>query len=219
MERFPVEGGEVVLLATVQGLVSERETVRRAWARLPPTALALGVSPESVAALVGYERTPDMEDPFEDLPDHDYVYSLKLKEFGDVDLPPPDLLEAARMAVTAGIPLFGVDLPEDQYEELFTREVNVWGFLRYGRIQRRLSKRPPKAKDAASFSLAWDAAIRRVKGIRKLESIRETYIAANAAALAKQHPGGRILLILDVARAEGVRTHLRNQAATSIRQP
>lgn len=213
-ERFPVEGGEVVLLATVQGLVSERDAVRRAFARVAPAAVALGVSPEAAAALLGFERTPEMEDPFEDLPDHDFVYSLKLREYGEVDLPPPDLLEAARLAKAEGVPLHGVDMPEEQYEDAFTKEVSVWGFLRYGRIQRRLARKPPKAPDAVAFSLAWDAKIRKVKGIAKLETMREARIAAGARALAAQERG-RILLVLDVARAAGVRRALAQPAPGS----
>lgn len=207
MDRFQAEGGEVVVLATVQGLVAERDAVRRAFTLHAPAAIALGVSPEAAASLLRFERTPEMGDPFEDLPDHDYVYSLKLREYGEVDLPPPDLLEAARVGKAAGIPVYGVDLPEEAYEEAFAKEVNVWGFLRYGRIQRRLARKPPRADDVRAFSLAWDAAIRRVKGIGRLEAMREARIAAGARALATQ-VGGRVLLVVDLPRAEGVRRAL-----------
>lgn len=214
MEKFRVEGGEVVLLSTVQGLVAERETVRRAFALVSPAAVALGVSPEAAASLLRFERTPDMDDPFEDLPDHDYVYSLKLREYGDVDLPPPDLLEAARIAKAAGVPVHGVDMPDEQYEDHFTKEVNVWGFLRYGRIQRRLARRPPKANDPVAFSLAWDAAIRKVKGIARLEAMREARIAQGARALARQEKGP-VLLLVEVARAPGVRNALAQPPTTT----
>jgi hypothetical protein len=207
VERFPVEGGEVVVLPTVQGLVAERDAVRRAFTLEAPAAIALGVSPEAAASLLRFERAPDMDDPFEDLPDHDYVYSVVLREFGEVDLPPPDLLEAARIGKAAGLPVYGVDLPDEAYEEAFTREVSVWGFLRYGRIQRRLARKPPRAPDARAFSLAWDAAIRRVKGIARLERMREERIAAGARALAAQ-VGGRVLLVVDHPRAEGVQRAL-----------
>lgn len=205
--------GEVALLATVQGLVEEREQVRRAFRDVKPTHLALGVAPESAASLVGYERNEE-DDPFDDLPDHDYVYSVKLSEFGPVDLPPPDLLDATRIAKELGVTVQGVDLTEEAYGELFTKQVSVWGFLRYGRIQRRLAKKPPKAPDARSFSLAWDAAIRKVKGIARVEAAREDAIATAAASLARE-TGGRVLLILDVAREEGVRARLASLQQSS----
>lgn len=206
LPRWRFGEGEVILLATVQGLVSERERVRRAFHTEKPTVVALGVPPDMAPTLADYERK-EGEDPFEDLADVDYVYSVKLGEFGPVDLPPPDLLEAARLAKETGLPLHGLDLTEDAYGELFTKLVSVWGFLRYGRIQRRLAKRPPSAPDARSFSLAWDAKIRKVKGIARVEAEREAHLAAGAARLARDS-GGRVLFILDGAREEGVRARL-----------
>lgn len=199
-------GATLALLFTVQGLVEERERVRRAYAGLRPRALALGVSPEMAANLLRYERDPEA-DIVDDLPDHDYVYSVRLAEYGEVDLPPPDLMEAARLSKADGVPLYGVDLPEERYEELFTTSVSTFGFLKYGRLQRRLAKRPPRAPDARSFALAWDATMRKVKGLRVVEAAREEHIAAQLEALARQAEGA-VLAVVDVAREEGVRRHL-----------
>ena len=207
LPRVPAPPGEILVLATVQGLVAERARVRAAFARVKPKAVALGVSPEMAAVLLRYERQED-EDPFEDLPDHDFVYSLKLREFGDVDLPPPDLVEAARLAEEGGVKVYGVDMPEEAYEDAFTSTVSTLGFLRYGRIQRRLAKRPPKANSAREFALKWDAAIRKVKGIRLVEAARERHMAQQARALAAS-VGGPVLLVVDLARAPGVLAALR----------
>lgn len=205
--RFRTARGEVVVLGTVQGLVSEAARVREVVARMAPRALALGVAPEAAAQLLKYEPDPEV-DHFEDLPDHDYVYSHKLAEYGDVALPPPDLLEAARMSAEVGISLYGVDLPEEAYEETFTREVSTLGFLRYGRIQRRLARKPPKAATAEEFSLKWDAAIRRVRGIARVEALREAHMAAQARALADK-VGGVVVLVVDRPRADGIAAALR----------
>ena len=205
--RVSAPPGEIVLLATVSGLVSERDRVRAAAVRTAPRAIAIGVSPESAAALARYERPAD-HDPFDDLPDHDFVYSQVLKKFGQVDLPPPDLHEAARVAAERGVSLYGVDMTEEAYETAFTTEVSTLGFLRYGRIQRRLAKRPPKATTAEAFSLAWDAKIRKVGGIARVEARRERHMAAQARALA-QKMEGPILLVLDVPRARGVLASLQ----------
>lgn len=213
LPRFRVgDAGEVVVLATVQGLVSERDRVRDAVRKTSPALLALGVPPESVEMLSTYERPEG--DPFEDLSDHDFIFAVKLREFGDVDLPPPDVMEALRLARDDRLEVVGVDLPEDEYGELFTKTVSAWGFLRFGRIQKRLARKPPKAKDARSFALAWDAAIRKVKGIAKVEETREALIAQKVAALARER-GARVLLVLDVARAAGVERHLAEAAAAA----
>ena len=206
MRRFQVGAGEVVLFSTVQGLASEAERVRAALDEERPAIVALGLSPESVASLLRYEPQPDV-DPFEELPDHDYIYSLKLREFGEVDLPPPDLVAALAWAKEAGATSYGVDLSEEQYETLFTKTVSAWGFLRYGRIQRRLAKRPPRASDARAFSLAWDAAIRRVKGLRLVEAAREAHMAQHAARLARETPG-KVFLLVDAPREAGTAERL-----------
>lgn len=205
MRRFRVGSGEVVVLGTIQGLVAEKERALEALAKEEPAIVALGVSPESVASLLRYEPDPEI-DLIEELPDHDFIYSVKLSEFGDVALPAPDLLAAIHWAQDRAVPVYGIDLPEERYEELFTKEVSAFGFLRYGRIQRRLAKKPPRAADALSFTLAWDEAIRKVKGIRRVESAREDAMAAHAATLARER--GKVLLIVDAAREAGVAERL-----------
>jgi len=195
----------VVVLGTVQGLVAERERVRAAFEREAPRSVALGVSPESVAALLRWAPV-EGEDPFDLLPDAELAYSLRLQAFGEVALPPPDLVEAARLAKEAGVPVHGADLPEERYEDLFTSEVGAWSLLRYGRVQRRLAKRPPEAPDARAFALAWDARIRKLGALDRVERAREAHMAGVARALAQD--GGPVLLVVDVAREAGVRAAL-----------
>lgn len=206
LARWRFGEGEVVLLGTVQGLVAEGERVRRAMDEVQPAIVALGMSPESASALARYAPT-EGHDPFADLPDHDFVYSRELARFGDVALPPPDALEAVRLAQERGLASYGVDLPEEAYETLFTQSVGAWGFLRYGSIQRKLAKRPPRAEDARAFSLAWDAAIRKVGGIAVVEREREAHIADAAARLAVEK-AARVLLVVDVSREAGVAEQL-----------
>lgn len=206
MRRFRVGEGQVLLVTSVQGLVSERARVLAVLNEAQPDVVAIGLSPESVASLLRYEPDPEV-DPFEELPDHDLVYSLKLREFGDVELPAPDLVAAIVWARDANVPFFGVDLPEEAYEDLFTKEVSAWGFLRYGRIQRRLAKRPPKTADARAFSLAWDARIRRVKGIARVEAAREKAMAESAAGLAREKEA-KVLLLAEAAREAGISERL-----------
>lgn len=202
--------GEVVVLASVHGLVAERERVLASLEAEAPAVVAVGLSAESVAALLRYEPQPD-EDPFEDIPDHDLMYSVKLAEFGEVALPPPDLLAAVRWSKERGVTCYGVDFAEEAYEELFTKSVSAWGFLRYGRIQKRLARKPPQAEDARTFSLAWDARIRKVKGIARVEAERERHMAALAERLARD-AGGRVLLLVDVPREPGVLQALASKA-------
>lgn len=196
----------VALLSTVQGLSIEAERVRAAFDEARPAAVALAASPESVAALLRWQPVADV-DPFDDLADHEYLYAYRLRSYGPVGLPPPDLAEAARLAVATGAPVRGVDLTEEEYEETFTTEVGTFALLRYGRLQRSLARKPPTAPDARAFSLAWDAKVRRVKGIARVEARREEVIAQRARTLAAE-VGGTVLLLVDAPREAGVARHL-----------
>lgn len=211
MRRFSFGEGEVVLLSTVHGLVAERERVVGALHTERPDVLALGQSAESVASLLHYEPSPEV-DPYDDLMDHDLVYAAQLEAFGEVRLPPADLVAAARWAQDAGIPVFGVDLAEEAYSTLFTKSVSTFGFLRYGNIQRRLSRRPPRAADARALSLVWDAKFRKVKGIRVVEAAREAHMAEHAARLARETPG-KVMLVVDAPREEGIAKLLASAAS------
>lgn len=154
----------------------------------------------------------DVEDPYdydaaEMLTESEAAYGIALRAFGDVKLPPRDLLVAVELAGKAGVPVLGVDLSEEEYGEEFSKRVSTWGLLRYTRRVNKLSRRPPKAENARDFVLAWDAALRRVKAVDGLERAREHTMADRARALAKEH--GDVLLVVEVPREAGVVAALR----------
>lgn len=235
--RVTVDGGTVHVVATVHGLASEEARVRDAFAAVRPRCVALGLSAESVAGLMHHLRTrdepraprpeppavprrhkdgtlveEDVEDDYEYeaaelLTDSEVVYGLSLQQFGKVLLPPRDLLAAVQLAGEADIPVRGVDLSEEEYGDAFARHLGTWALMRYTRRTRRLERRPPKAASAREFALAWDAELRRVTGYDALEQERERLIAERARALAREH--GTVLLIVEVAREDGVLAALR----------
>lgn len=209
LRSFPAPPGEVHLVSTVQGLASERDVVAAAFDRVQPAALALGLSPEQVAALQSYSPKED-EDLFDDLPDHEALYAARLQAFGEIGLPPPDLMEAIRIAGERGVPVRGVDLTQEQYEDAFTSEVGWFALLRYGRLQRKLGRKPPRASDARAFSLAWDARVRRVRALDRVEARREDAMSARASTLARE-TGGPVLLLVDAPREAGVAQRLAAQ--------
>ena len=69
-------------------------------------------------------------------------------------------------------------------------------------------KRPPPASDARAFSLAWDARLRHVKALGRVETAREAAIAAGALAVAAKE-GAPVLLVVDAAREAGVLDRLK----------
>lgn len=218
--RIAVPGGEVHVLATVHGLVSEAARVEEAFRRVAPRAVALGLGAEGVAGLrhhlarkaepVAPVERPD--DPYdydaaELLADSEIAYGIALQKFGKVLLPPPDLLAAVRLAIESEVPVLGVDFSEEQYGEAFSKSVSAWALLRYSRRSRAIERRPPVAATPREFALAWDAHLTRIRGYAALERAREARMAAGARALAAEH--GVVLLVVDPPREAGVAEALR----------
>ena len=200
---------EFHLLGTVRGLASEAARVEAAVARLAPDAVAFGVGPEDLDGLTQFEKGAAYE---HDYSESDEVYAHFLAQYGPVELPPRDLVAGYRAARERGVPTVAVDLPEVAYVEAFTKAISGWQLLRYNRRVRRLARRPPVADDAMGFHLAWDREVRRLKGFDDLEGQREAHMAARL--LAEPALRGRVLVLLEAARVEGVLRRLEAAADT-----
>lgn len=206
--RGEVERGNVEfrVVGTVRGLVSEADRVGREFRESPPQAVALGVAPEDLRGLEELGQGADYE---HDYSEADAIYAHFLEGFGPVELPPRDLLTAVQAARERGIPLVAIDLPEADYVDAFTRYVTAWQLLRYNRLVRKLAKRAPGAPDAMTFHLQWDAHVRRLRGFDALERAREDAMVRRL--LGAQWPAGRVLVLVEAARVEGVLQRLEQQ--------
>ncbi len=205
--RTPVEAlPGIHVLGTVQGLVADAARVAEAFDAIAPDVVALAISPADVDGLLAYLAEPE-DAPFDEdsLLESEAVYSAVLSRYGPVDLPPPDLLEAVGRARAAGVPIVGVDLDEDEYADVWSSNVGIISLFKVSRATKRLYKRPPEAPDAHGFAVAWDAAMREVPALDRVEQARETRIAKGLRGLAPK----RVLAVIDLARVAGVLAHLR----------
>ncbi|MHB8605265.1 MAG: hypothetical protein ACYDCK_08400 [Thermoplasmatota archaeon] len=221
MSRAPT-GPRVMLVAAVRGLVSEGERVRAAIAAQSPAVVVLDVGIEGLAGLtrwvdgkveggsvvVGEEGLE--YDAADVLTESEVAYGVALERFGTVRLPPPDLVAAVRAATERAVPLVPGDLSEEEYETVFTKEVGALALLRYSRRVKKLARRPPAAETARALAIAWDARLIAIPGYARVERAREQRIAERAASAADEH--GAALVVVDVARAEGVRAALAASA-------
>lgn len=197
------QSGRLVLLGAAHGLVSEADAVAAALDSTSPEIVLLALSVESLTAL---ERHDGADVDESELPDAEQAYANALSRFGPVGVPPPDLVAALAWARAHDVPVEPVDLSEEEYETAFTANVSGWGLLRYSRRVRRLSKRPPAAATPEALARAWDADLRRVKGIAAVERVREEAIAERAL---ERSAGRSAALVVDVARLDGVASRLR----------
>lgn len=204
-------GREYHVLGTVRGLVSEAARVREAFDRVRPHGVALGVGPEDLEGLRRLEGGEAYEHEFSEA---DEVYAAYLGQFGEVQLPPRDLAEALRLAAERALPVVAIDFPEVAYVDAFTKAISGWQLLRYQRRIRKLARKPPAADDAMEFHLTWDREVGRLGGFGRLEAQREAHMAAELAKA--DLPAGRILVLLEGARAEGVLRHLEASHPTNV---
>lgn len=185
------------ILWVVPGLLAEGRRVALELFREKADVVAVGVSPEEAEGLAHFVAEPVEDDGW-----WTETFALALSRFGPVGFPPPAYVEAARFAVEAGLPLEGVDLAQDDYDERYTKAVTTWQWWRHGRRMRKLEKRPPRAASPEAFATAWDAKLRSAgRGVRGIEDAREEAIVARLAALA---PKGRVVAVLDVTQRAGV---------------
>lgn len=206
---IPVGASRVHVLAVVHGLLSEADAVEDAFRAAAPDAVALGVAPAELEGLDAHAQGSAEETDEEETLDPAEAYALGLSRYGDIGLPPPDLLAAVALARERGVEPVAVDLDGSQYDEVFAANVGPFALFRYGRLLRKMGKRPPEAPDAVAFARAWDARIRRLRGFGAVEKARERQIASRVEDLASRHRA--VLLVVDVARADGVVAALRGE--------
>jgi pheromone shutdown protein TraB len=199
-------GRDFHILGTVTGLVSEAHRVAAVFQDLAPDCLAVGIPANELTGLRTFMVDgPDAQEPEEE--DVEEGYSVALSRFGDVGVPPPDLMEAVRLAVDGGLDVFPLDLDDETYADAFTQEVSGIQLIRYSLKLRRLARKPPKATSAGEFALKWDGDVRRLKGFARLELRRERKMAESLRAIPADYT--RILAVIELPRLAGVSTILR----------
>ncbi|MDD5503410.1 MAG: hypothetical protein PHH26_08125 [Candidatus Thermoplasmatota archaeon] len=202
MQSVKIGDCELFLVGTIHGLVSDREKVKSAFGIVKPDSLALAVAAEDIPALDALNGTSEV--PPQDI-DDDFLE--KVSKYGKVELPPADLLEAYRLAKSAGIPVYSVDLDDNSYADEFCKHVSTWALVWQSLRTRRMLKRRYKAKTAEEFSHQWDRLHNKVKGFRCLEEAREKKIADELRAICAKHK--KILAVVDIRRENGILEKLR----------
>lgn len=213
MERLAVlhvDGTPVHLLGTIQGLVAEADLVRNAFARAAPRVLALGVGPEDVRTLRSLGAREAGEDEFDTSAYEDQLLA-RLRAFGPVRLPPPDLAEAVRAADERSVPVEALDLDDGAYSDLYTKEVGLFQLWRNNRRIRGAGSLDLPKQSPEAFILAWDREFTKAKGYRHIEEAREETMARRLAEVARV--SGATLAVVPLARLEGIRKRLTVVAA------
>jgi len=192
------EYGSIMLFGAVRGLASEVERMMTALDGYDPDVIAVAVSRQELDGLMSSLDGVDEDH----MTNYDEIYSRHLTVFGDVGMPPPDLIAVCRFAVEREIPIRSVDLSEISMYHASIRFIKPIETVRYGMLMRNLIGKRFKAETAADFALEWDGHVRKIKGFRKLEDFREDQMARRLHWLVSNYD--RVFATLEVQRLEGV---------------
>lgn len=209
LHRGRVEGADVVLLGTIQGLEGEDERVGSAWRGHygdgAPGAVGVGVPPEDLENLrrIGREGIETFLDQEFDTGSYEDTVLPQLARFGDVSIPPGDLVAAERLAREHDVPVTALDLDDQAHADLYVQEVSGFQMIRgQMRLRKLQGGALEKARSPEELMLAWDEAFNRIKGYRRIEEAREEAMVAGIRGLAADHD--RVFVVLPYARAAGV---------------
>lgn len=198
-----VNGADIHFIDVVRGLKSEAERVKMAIQETKPEMLAMSVSKEEIAGLVDFAK-----DPYEvEMSRYEELYAKNLARFGDVFLPPPCFLAGIEAAVNGDLGLVGIDMDDESHSAAYCALVSGRELLRHTTRFNFLRLRSFKASTPAEFVAIWDRRVNNLHGFRELERERENYMANALSSLALESKG-KILAIIDVERAGGVRSLL-----------
>ncbi|MFQ5838566.1 MAG: hypothetical protein ACE5HJ_07260 [Thermoplasmata archaeon] len=196
---------KVSLLPVIKGLVSEAKMVREHLQSAQFDAVALSISPEELDVIFS---NPSVRAPPSSTEEE--VYMRELKRFGPVKKPPPCFVEAVRIGRSQGLECFPLDMNEEEFTELYCREVSGLELIRYSLRLKKLTRSSFQAETPDDFVLQFDAFLNWLRGHRRVEETREAHISASIASLCSQ--GFRPLVLVELERFDGVSRRLEKVA-------
>lgn len=204
-------GTRIVLLGTIQGLAGEAEQLQQAWDARggAPTALALGVPPEDVSNLkqIGRDGVESFMDQELDTGSYEDWILPQLSAFGDIAMPPDELLLAERLAREHDAPLVSVDLDDEAYADLYVKHISGFQMVRGQLRQKRaVADAAQRAGSPEELMLIWDESLTSIRGYRRFEEERERFIAKRLQQVAQEHT--RVIAVVPYARVSGIAEEL-----------
>ena len=191
-------GCRLDIIPIIKGLVSEKEKVVEALSKNDYETAGVSWGIEEIEAVKKRaEITGDNETN-----DIDVVYLYKLKSFGEVDMPDPAFTYVVDEFSKKGISVIPLDMSDDEFAEAYCREVSTLDFLKEGRIVSKAMKREFDKSSPEKFIMEWDALINEVKGYRKMNRVKEEFIAGQIADIAKFRKNA--LILVDYERFDGI---------------
>lgn len=204
MKRLTLGNHTMVIVGTIQGLVEEKKKVTDAFKDLRPEVVALPISEEM---LQGLEAVVKGEVSGVETDSVDDMFADHLKRFGEVQLPPPSLVEAYNLAKENGAEVVTIDMDEEEYTKAYVEHVSAFHFWRRIWNLSKLKRKTFAVDTPEEFVVMWDRYMSRLKGYAVLERARERFMAERSLKLLKRH--SRVLVLVEYERMNGVVTEIQ----------
>ena len=191
-------GCRLDIIPIIKGLVSEKEKVIEALSKNDYETAGVSWGIEEIEAVRRRaEITGDNETN-----DIDVVYLYKLKSFGDVDMPDPAFTYVVDEFSKKGISVIPLDMSDDEFAEAYCREVSTWDFLKENKIVAKAMKKEFTSTSPEDFIMEWDSLINEIKGYRKMNALKEEFIAQQILDITKYRKSA--LVLVDYERSERI---------------
>lgn len=196
-----------MIVGSVKGLVEEGKIVRSLLEKITPEAVALHIGKEELEgleAVVQGKVKNTMMSSFEK------VYARKLSRYGEVQIPPPSLVESLRWAKEEDKPVLTLDFDDAEYDTVYTDIVSGLTMVRQSLRLKRINRRKFKVDNAIEFALEWDRISNRLSGLKKLEKARERKQSENIKLSLERFDV--VLCVVEMERKEGITSILRSDS-------
>jgi hypothetical protein len=198
-----------LLVGAVRGRVDDVARVLEKLDDFAPERLGAGLSFDELTGLTDHFVHRSSE-PLITLTTSETAEVLGLAKFGEVRVPHPAYVAVLEWAADRGLRVEPLEPSDESYATMFTDHISYVELVRRTLRERQLTRRPPTAATADEYALKWEATVATGRGSRSFLAAREGALAEGAERLLAR--GGRIAVVVDRERFEGVRARLSSPA-------
>ena len=198
MRSIRIGDCSIDIIPIIKGLISEKDKVISALSSKDYDSAGISWGIEEIEAvrrraeITGENETNDI----------DVVYLYKLKTFGEVDMPDPAFTYLIDEFSKNGKAVIPLDMSDDEFAKAYCDNVSTFDFLKENKIVKKAMKREFDMTSPETFVTEWDSLINEIKGYRKMNIVKEEFIAEQIRDVAKYRKNA--LVLVDYERFDGI---------------
>lgn len=186
-------GDTIELFSGVKGLISHGQQLKEFLNSRKPAVLLVSISPEEVQGLSDF-----LKNPFEmNLSDYEIIYGIRLSKYGEVMTPPPIYTEAMLYTESSGSGITGIDIPQSDFDRLYTETMKTRHLLRHSIRKKRVLNHDFHDTTEYEFAENWIKRINAVRGLATIDSERVNHMAKEINLYSEEHRLTDVVVVID----------------------